>query len=126
MPQEITVQAVRLALGLQQLRAEVASSNIARANTPGHQAMRVELGNAQAVLSQVAGDRAGPSSFSLLSSSTAAGMAPVVPDASAAAAQPDVQVAEMVAASLDYQALVESLNRHFGLMRLAVTGRSGA
>jgi flagellar basal body rod protein FlgB len=124
MSQEMTVEAVRLALGLQQLRAEVASNNIARANLPGFQAQRLEMGNAQAMLRQAAS--AGPAGFQQLASLSAAGIAPVVADDSAAGAQPDVQVAEMVAASLDYQALAESLNRHFGLMRLAVTGRSSA
>ena len=36
----------------------------------------------------------------------------------------DEQVGDMVAASLNYQSLSEALSRHFGLMRLAVTGRS--
>jgi flagellar basal body rod protein FlgB len=38
--------------------------------------------------------------------------------------QLDEQVGDMVAASLNYQSLSEALSRHFGLMRLAVTGRS--
>lgn len=127
MANEITVEAVRLALGLQQIRAEVASGNIARANAPGYQAQRVDLGTAQALLRQAAGAGAGgPGLFQTLSSLSAADLAPVVADPSAAAMQPDVQVAEMVAASMEYQALAESLNRHFGLMRLAVSGRSGA
>ena len=36
----------------------------------------------------------------------------------------DELVTESVVAGLNYQVLSESLNRHFGLMRLAVTGRS--
>lgn len=126
MAQDITVEAVRLALGLQQLRAEVASSNIARANTPDHRVMRVDMDNAMALLRQGAAPAAGPGVFASLSAASVQALAPVVADPSVAAAQPDTQVAEVVAASLDYQALSESLSRHFGLMRLAVSGRSGA
>lgn len=127
MAHDITIEAVRLALGMQQLRAEVAGSNIAGASTPGFQARRVEMGGAQAMLRQAAVPGGGsPGMFETLSSLSAATLAPVVADPSLAATQPDTQVAEMVAASLDFQALSESLNRHFGLMRLAVTGRSNA
>jgi flagellar basal-body rod protein FlgB len=126
MANDITVEAVRLALGLQQLRAEVASSNIALANTPGHQVQRLEMGSAKALLRQAAMPGVGQSLFDSLASLSSTDLASVVADPSAAAAQPDSQVAEMVAASLDYQSLAESLNRHFGLMRLAVSGRSGA
>lgn len=126
MASDITVESVRLALGLQQMRAEVASSNIAHGNTPGHQVRRVDMAGALALLRQAAAPGAGPGLFESLSSMSAADLASVVPDPSVAAAQPDSQVAEMVAASLDFQSLAESLNRHFGLMRLAVSGRSGA
>lgn len=126
MAHDITVEAVRLALGLQQLRAEVASNNIAGASTPGFQASRVEMGGAQALLRQAAAAGGNPAIFGALSSFSASELAPVVADTTPAAAQPDTQVAEMVAASLDFQTLSESLNRHFGLMRLAVAGRSGA
>lgn len=126
MAHDITVEAVRLALGVQQLRAEVASSNIAGASTPGFQASRVELGGAQALLRQAASAGSGPGLFETLSALSASDLAPVVADDSLAATQPDTQVSEMVAASLEFQSLSESLNRHFGLMRLAVTGRSGA
>jgi flagellar basal body rod protein FlgB len=36
----------------------------------------------------------------------------------------DEEVADMASANLKYQALTESLNRHFGLMHLAISGRS--
>lgn len=126
MATDITVDAVRLALGLQQLRAEVASGNIAHGNAPGHQVQRVEMAGAQALLRQAAMPGANPSLFQNLASLSPSDVATVVADPSVAAAQPDSQVAEMVAASLDFQSLAESLNRHFGLMRLAVSGRSGA
>ena len=38
----------------------------------------------------------------------------------------DELVADSVSAGLNYQALSESLSRHLGLMRLAISGRSGA
>jgi flagellar basal-body rod protein FlgB len=118
MAHDITLDAVRLALGMQQLRAEVASANIAHGTTPGHQPQRVDFAAANAWLHQAA------SGFAPAGAAPAATSAAVVADVSAAALQPDTQVAEMVTASLEFQALGESLNRHFGLMRLAITGRS--
>jgi flagellar basal-body rod protein FlgB len=117
MAHDITIDAVRLALGMQQLRAEVAGANIANNATPGYQAQRVDFASARSWLSAAAGGFAPGQAPS-------AAQAAVVADLAPTAAQPDTQVAEMVAASLEFQALSESLNRHFGLMRLAVTGRS--
>ena len=45
-------------------------------------------------------------------------------DAFSGAINLDEEVADMASANLKYQALTESLNRHFGLMRLAVAGRN--
>jgi flagellar basal-body rod protein FlgB len=118
MAHDITLDAVRLALGMQQLRAEVAGANIAGATTPGHQAQRVDFAAANAWLSQAA------SGFAPAGAAPSPAHAAVVADLAQGATQADTQVAEMVAASLEFQALSESLNRHFGLMRLAVTGRS--
>lgn len=118
MAHDITLDAVRLALGMQQRRAEVASTNIAGATTPGFMPQRLDFAAASGWLEQAA------AGFSSAGSAPSASSAAIVADPSAAALQPDTQVAEMVAASLEFQALSESLNRHFGLMKLAVSGRS--
>lgn len=126
MAENITVAAVRLALGLQQLRAEVASSNIARANTPGFQPQRVDGEHALSLLRQIAAADARTLPSLGMPNLAVSQAATVVADPSLAAGHADVQVAEMVSAGLEYQALSESLSRHFGLMRLALSGRAGA
>lgn len=127
MSDDITTQAVRLAMSMNQLRAEIASQNIARSSSPGAQASRLDFGRSQALLQQSV----------TASAQDAAALLPALSDA---AYQPasgkaaygagsssinlDEEVADMASANLEYQALTESLNRHFGLMRLAVTGKN--
>jgi len=122
---DITTEAVRLAMSMNQLRAEYASQNIAKAGTPGAQATRADFGISQGLLEQAA----------QLSQSGESGLLEALTNA---AAQPqsgehldaggtinlDEEVADMASANLKYQALTESLNRHFGLMHLAITGRN--
>lgn len=123
---DLTIEATRLALGIQQLRAETAANNIARANVPGAQAMRLDFSESQALLGQAA-SRGADLDLSLVPSLMAA--ADAVPHTTSAAApgtaiQLDEQVADAAAANLSYQALGEALSRNFGLMRLAITGKN--
>lgn len=123
MAHDITTEAVRLALGMSQLRAEAASLNIARAATPGAQAMQLDFAGSQGLLEAAAhatpGDDAG-----LRAALAAAAADPAVGSTLAGPVQLDEQVADMATANLTFQSLSESLSRHFGLMRLAITGRN--
>lgn len=123
---EITVQAVRLAMGMSQLRAEIASQNISSANTPGASATRLDFGRSQGLLERAAGANDGEASGLLgaLLDADASASADRSSAMQGTAIQLDQEVADMSTATLKYQALTESLNRHFGLMRLAVTGRN--
>lgn len=123
---DITTEAVRLAMSMHELRAETASKNIALANTPGAQATRLDFGSSQGLLEQAAALSVHDDD-SLLGSLAAAGSSPVAGeslDAAGTGINLDEEVANMASANLEYQALTESLNRHFGLMRLAITGRN--
>ncbi|MFT3806724.1 flagellar basal body rod protein FlgB [Arenimonas sp.] len=120
---DLTTEAIRLALGMNQLRAEYASQNISRANTPGAQATRADFGATQALLRQAAAAD-GASETGLMSSLMTAPAPSLRSDPLGASIQLDEEVADMSSASLNYQALSESLGRHFGLMRLAVTGKN--
>ena len=120
---DITTQAIRLALRMSQMQAENASQNISRASTPGAHATAVDFGRSQGLLQAAAepGDRS--ALFNALAQS-AAGAPGVVQERPTATISLDEEVANMSSATLKYQALTESLNRHFGLMRLAITGRN--
>lgn len=119
MHNEQTIDAVRLALGMYQLRAHVASLNIANASTPGARALRADFARAQAALDAAATAPEGTDLAQALrdiqSNPTAQTTAPI---------NLDEQVGEMAAAGVGYQSLTEALSRQFGLMRLATTGRS--
>ena len=125
MATDLTTEAVRLAMGIEHLRAENASRNIAHANTPGAQATRLDFGGSLGLLQQAA--QAGVGDASLLASLDSAASKPVVAtslDDAGKGIQLDSEVADMAGANLEYQALADSLSRHFGLMRLAISGRN--
>ena len=125
MNDDITTQAVRLAMSMSQMRAEVAGVNIAQASSPGAQATRLDFGRSQGLLEQLVG-RSPSSEAGLLSALSDAAFAPNPGQHKEASVgiSLDEEVADMASANLKYQALTESLNRHFGLMRLAISGRN--
>lgn len=123
MSSEITIDAVRLALGMQEIQARVASANIANANRPGAQALRVDFSALQGALSDIASAAdGGGMARTLLDAEAALGSAS--PIASGLPINLDQEVGSMVVAGTRYQALGEALSRQFGLMRLAISGRS--
>lgn len=124
MSSDITTEAVRLALGMQDLQARLASANIAGANRADARVQRADFGRLQGLLNEAA--QAGGRDSELVARLHQATSSPEsVPVASVGqTVQLDEQVGDMVAASLNYQSLSEALSRHFGLMRLAVTGRN--
>ena len=123
MASDITVDAVRMALSLNQLRAEVTGWNIVNSSTPGANFFTIDDSASNELLAAAAGDtpRAVATQLSNPSSPT---MAVVNEQSQGIRPSLDELVTESVVAGLNYQVLSESLNRHFGLMRLAVTGRS--
>lgn len=125
MSSDITTQAVRLALGMNELQARVASVNIANASRPDARAMRVDFGALQSALSDAASTPVGNEAQAARQLQQAL---QALPDLSATTSavpiQSDEQVADMVTAGLEFQALSEALSRHFGLMRLAIAGRN--
>lgn len=125
MSQELTTQAVRLALTMNQVRAETASRNISHSSTPGAHAERLDFARTQGLLAEAAADTTGGEGR-LTSAIAQAIRAPAarMADAAEAGINLDEQVADLASATLHFQALTESLNRHYGLMRLAITGRN--
>jgi flagellar basal-body rod protein FlgB len=122
MSNDITTEAIRLALQMNQLRAEFASQNISRASTAGALATQLDFGASQGLLDAAAGAHG-----------EAPGLAMAIADAAdhaqprahaGAAINLDEEVADMTTANLKFQSLTESLSRRFGLMRLAITGRT--
>lgn len=123
---DITTEAVRLAMSMNQIRAEYASQNISKSNTPGAKAVHLDFAHTQGLLEQVV-SLSGVDEGSLLGVLAEAASTPSFTenaDTFSGAINLDEEVADMASANLKYQALTESLNRHFGLMRLAVAGRN--
>ena len=125
MGNDLTTEAIRLAMGMQELRAENASRNIALANTPDARATRLDFASTQGLLQRAAAPAAGDED-GLMNALSAAVLRPLASESVDAdgTVNLDAEVANMASANLEYQALTESLNRHFGLMRLAITGRN--
>lgn len=107
---------VKQMLDLSLRRAEVASQNIAGASVPGFVSQRVD---ADAFRTQLLGTLSSADRTALQSLRI-----PTSPAERPYSA--DQEIAELVAASSDYQVLLEALNRHMSLMRLAVSSRGQA
>ena len=121
MSSEVTIDAVRLALSMQEMQARTASMNIANASKPDARALRLDFAVAQSLLADVAQGRVdGGDALELANLEIRS----LTPGSTPEAIQVDEQVGDMVASSVAYQSLSEALSRHFGLMRLATTGRS--
>jgi flagellar basal-body rod protein FlgB len=123
LPGNITVDAVGLALDMAQLRAEVASHNVARANMPGANVERADFGSALSLLQRVAdGDDVDPRS---LANTQMHAVTTAHADTFDGNVSLDQEVTEMALAGGHYQALTEALSRQFGLMSLALSGDQG-
>jgi flagellar basal-body rod protein FlgB len=122
-----TIEAVRLALRVQDMVAQAASINIANGSSPGARAVRFDVEAAQSVLREAAQPSQGLVGGDALRQRLLAAdeaLAASAPTAGAGAIDLDAEVAGMVAASTRFQALTEALGRQFGLMRLAISGRN--
>ena len=118
-----TIDAVRLALSLQEIRARTASANVANAGKPDATAQQVDFASVEAALRLAA--HAGTESESaqwladarrrLEGTEARETLEPI---------RLDEQVADIATAGVEYQALTESLSRRFGLMRLAISGKN--
>lgn len=122
---DLTVDAVRMALNLNQLKAEVTSWNIVNASAADAPMFVVEQSATDALLLAAAG-QPNQSVRDELAAPSSPTMAVVHEQYAADRPSLDQLVADSVSAGMNYQALTESLSRHFGLMRLAINGRSGA
>lgn len=121
---EITSQLVKWSMDLAQAQVQTAGRNIASANVPDYLPQRVDFSRQLAAVRASLNDPAtlaatlrdvSAQDFRLVSATGQSLLGNGV--------QLDHEVAQMLAANTRYVTLVESLNRHFGLMRLAVTSR---
>lgn len=120
---DITTEAVRLGLDLAQVRAEIASTNIARANLPGAALQCADFADALEALGAAAsGDTGAGARMQAISQQSLRSEIGSSPEAKKAASLDD-QVAELSTQGLAYRALTDGLSRHFALMQLAISGR---
>lgn len=117
----LAIDTVRLAMNLEHMRAKVAAHNIAMANVPGSQAMRLDSTTALAALRT---SRGSPELFAQalqsLQQQDLHAYLQTQPTTTPLAL--DGEVAEMSAASGRYQALADGVSRQFALMQLAIRG----
>lgn len=117
----VAMNTLHMAMNLEQMRARVAAHNIAMANVPGSQVMRFDSVNAMAGLKSTRGDQA--LFAQMLSQLRAQDLnAYTQPDTSGNALSLDAEVAELSAASGQYQRLADAVSRQFALMQLAIRG----
>ena len=97
-------------------RARLACENLASTEAAGYQAQRLERAEFYQQLQAVLNSEEPAQSLSELNVSPTTLEGPI---------RADEQIAELVAASTEFQALLETLNRHTGLMKLAMSSRGG-
>lgn len=116
-----TIDAVRLALGLHTLRAQAAAANVAGAGRPDAIAQRYDFAGVEAALREAAHASDGVEQARWLQAAGAT-LHDLRPTQDGEI-RLDAEMAEIAAASMDYQSLTEAIGRHFGLMRIAIAGR---
>lgn len=121
---DITTEAVRVGLDLAQMRAQIASTNIANANVPGARTERADFADALAALRNAAEQP--ESGADRLAAITPESLRADVQYVVAANSNPtalDDEVAQLNVESVSYRALTEGLARRFALMQLAISGK---
>lgn len=119
---DITTEAVRLGLNLAQVRAEIASTNIARANVSGAMTRAPDFADAvNALHGAVNGNADAAEKLRTYSPSSLRHQA--THSISDTTISLDDQVAELSTQGLTYRALTDGLSRHFALMQLAIAGK---
>lgn len=123
MGSDLTTESVRLAMNVAQSRAEVSGNNISAAGIPNAKTVMVDSAFASRLLSSaVMNDGNTDLAASIRKLSDENDSVSLKTDESPV--NLDEQVAELSSANLEYTALVDVLNRRFGLMRLAISGRN--
>jgi flagellar basal-body rod protein FlgB len=122
---DLTTEAVRLALNVAHLRAEVSGTNIAHVDLPGYRLQRADFGQAMGLLheAQLHPDM----DTDRLQQLTQSALEDTVHAAHGRADAPvqlDSEVAELETANVDFHALTTILSRRFALMQLAMAGRN--
>ncbi|MDR3443744.1 MULTISPECIES: flagellar basal body rod protein FlgB [Dyella] len=121
---DLTTEALRLSMGLARTRAEVASANIANVDTPGYRAQRADFGQAVGLLQQAASHAEMSGETLRVEGERDIASKVTRSDADDAGVQLDGEVADLEAASTDYQSMTAVLSRRFSLMQLALAGRN--
>lgn len=117
---ELTIEAVRLALGASALRHEVITTNIANVSTPDYVRMKVSFDE------QLASALAGAQASGMGAAEQLAGLRPTVEAApEGGKVQIDTEMTAMSENSLRYHALTRGLSRYFSILDAIVSGGRG-
>lgn len=121
---DLTLEAVRVGLDLNQLQMQVASKNIAKADVPGARLERTDFSEALAALREAAQDSdVDPARLEAITPQALRASIESLEAASAGPVALDDQIAELNADSVTYRALARGLSRRFALMQLAIVGK---
>lgn len=120
---ELAIDVTSWAMRLEQMKAEVASRNIATASQPGAKPLQVnfaaQLEGLRAAMQ--AGDVTSEQLSGLLNQSF--GTAPATTTALNGGVALDSEVADLTSAELRYKTLAEALSRQMSLLSLAASGK---
>jgi flagellar basal body rod protein FlgB len=122
---DVTIEAVRVGLDIAQLRTQVASINIARADLPGSRLYAADFSRALTELHRLvnaSGDS--ESSKAVLAREALRAQVQVAPEGDATRGVTlDARVAELNLSAGQYRVLADAVSRRLALMQLAITGK---
>ncbi|WP_243040889.1 flagellar basal body rod protein FlgB [Dyella sedimenti] len=121
---DLTTEALRLGMGLARTRAEVASVNIANVDTPGYRAQQADFSQAIGLLRDAAAHPEMSDVRLRVQGDRELAATTTTFDEADPAVHLDGEVADLEAASADYQTMTAVLSRRFSLMQLALAGRN--
>ncbi len=116
--ESVTMGAVSLALDAALLRHQAIASNIANANTPGYQPLRVSFEEQMGALGAALRDPADASALVGVTPRLERDASAPVVDASSGVAL-DEEVARLSANTVHYQALLRGLGKHLSILGMA-------
>lgn len=122
---DITTEAVRAGLAIEQLRMQVAGSNIAHAGIPGAAMERADFSHALATLEQAAQspDAAAAHRLAGIDLGTLQGGVERLDPSGGTTVSLDDQVAELNIDSVRFKTLADGLARRFAMLQIAISGK---
>lgn len=122
-PVDFTPALLSWRMALDEARAKVASANIANVNTTGYEPQRIDFQGQLSALQTAAESGSLGNALDVVHAEGFSTVSQPADSLLGGQVNLDQEVTNLVTASTDYQSVLESLNRYFMLLHLAITAQ---